>query len=144
MARTWRASGLETRTARDRLPAGRYHRTQVGDGLSLGYRRGTKARTWYARFVDAGGIERRPTIGTADDFLDRDGDHVLDFFQAATKARTVYAEALTAHPEPEPAAPNTCTVADAMHERSGPRILDTAVSEILLRFQAASSGAAVS
>ena len=58
MARATRASGLETRAARGRLPIGdARHWVLIGEGLSLGYRKGAKARRWYARFTDPEGVE---------------------------------------------------------------------------------------
>ncbi|MBP7712026.1 MAG: site-specific integrase [Gammaproteobacteria bacterium] len=115
MARATRASGLETRAARDRIPVGpAYHWIMIGAGLSLGYRKGAKARRWYARFTDPAGVERKPVLGTADDFLDPDGERVLSYFQAQDRARAALTEALA--PKPEPAAPPEApyTVADAM------------------------------
>jgi integrase len=87
----------------------------IGEGLSLGYRRGPRARKWYARFTGPDGVEHKPTLGTADDFLDADGERVLTFFQAQDAARAALAEALAPKPEPvEKARP--LTVADAMDE----------------------------
>ena len=116
MARATRASGLETRAARGRLPIGdARHWVLIGEGLSLGYRKGAKARRWYARFTDPEGVERKPVLGTADDFLDPDGERVLSYFQAQDKARAALAEALA--PKPEPAEPEAAyTVGDALSD----------------------------
>ena len=117
MARATRASGLETRAARDRIPVGpAYHWIMIGAGLSLGYRKGAKARRWYARFTDPEGVERKPVLGTADDFLDPDGERVLSYFQAQDRARAALAGALAPKPEPTAEPETPYTVADALGE----------------------------
>jgi hypothetical protein len=90
MARSVRKAGLETRTARLKLPVARKPVfIRIGPGLSLGYRRNQVAGTWVLRVADGkgGGITR--AIGTADDFVEADGTTVLNFWQAQEKAHSV-------------------------------------------------------
>jgi hypothetical protein len=53
MARSVRKAGLETRTARLKLPVARKPMfIRIGPGLSLGYRRNQVAGTWVLRIAD--------------------------------------------------------------------------------------------
>ena len=90
MARSVRKAGLETRTARLKLPVARKPLfMRIGPGLSLGYRRNQVAGTWVLRIADGKGGAITRAIGTADDFTDADGASVLNFWQAQEKAHSV-------------------------------------------------------
>jgi len=85
-----RASQLETRTARLKLPvAKKPYWVRIGDGLSLGYRRNQTAGTWVVRVADGKGSHWTKAIGAADDFAEADGAGVLDFWKAQDHARTL-------------------------------------------------------
>ena len=88
MARSVRRAGLETRTARLKLPVVRKPLfLRIGPSLSLGYRRNQVAGTWVLRIADGKGGAITRAIGTADDFTDADGATVLNFWQAQEKAQ---------------------------------------------------------
>jgi integrase len=74
MARTIRDAKLETRAARDRLPAGRnpHFKTLVPGKLHLGYRRKRKdlPGQWLVRRYIGGQRYRIAALGVADDFQD--------------------------------------------------------------------------
>ncbi len=81
-------SGLETKTARLRLPVvSKPAWVTVGPGVGLGYRRNKTAGNWVARLADGKGKYVTRNIGVADDFEEANGRSVLDFWQAQTKAR---------------------------------------------------------
>ena len=87
MARTVRNPNLDSRDARGKLNAGVKHWGQSGElGLHIGYRRGPRGGTWYARRM-ANGAYVLMTLGAADDKTDADGDVVLSYRDALTKAR---------------------------------------------------------
>jgi integrase len=88
MAKRVRDSDLETRAARGKLkPRGKpYYRT-IGQGLHLGYRKGETEGKWVVRRYVGDQDYKVKTIGTADDRVDPDGHHVLDFWQAQDRAR---------------------------------------------------------
>jgi hypothetical protein len=90
MAGSVRKAGLETRTARLKMPVARKPVfIRIRSGLSLGYRRNQVAGTWVLRVADGkGGAPTRAT-GVADDFDDADGAAVLDYWQAQEKAKSV-------------------------------------------------------
>jgi integrase len=89
MARSVRKAGLETRTARLKLPVARKPLfLRIGPGLSLGYRRNQVAGAWVLRLADGKGGAITRAIGTADDFVDADGASVLNFWQAQEKAQS--------------------------------------------------------
>jgi integrase len=89
MARTMRASQLETRTARLKLAAAkRPYWTAIGKGVALGYRRNKNFGSWNIRVAKPGGHWTQ-VIGEADDYADANGATVLDYWQAADKARTL-------------------------------------------------------
>ncbi len=77
MARTLRDAKLDTRNARSKLKARRepYWRT-LSEGLSIGYRTGAKGGTRIARLYTAEHGRRYRAIGTADDVVDADREHV--------------------------------------------------------------------
>src|SRR5208283_990847 len=89
MARSVRKAGLETRTARLKLPVARKPLfLRIGPSLSLGYRRNQVAGTWVLRIADGKGGAMTRAIGTADDFTEADGATVLNFWQAQAKAQS--------------------------------------------------------
>jgi len=90
MARSVRKAGLETRTARLKLPVARRPTfLRIGPGLSLGYRRNQVAGTWVLRIADGKGGATTRAIGAADDFTEADGASVLSYWQAQEKAQSV-------------------------------------------------------
>src|SRR5271169_832153 len=90
MARSVRKAGLETRTARLKMPVARKPLfIRIGPGLSLGYRRNQVAGTWVLRVADGKGGAITRAIGTADDFTEADGAGVLNYWQAQDKAQSV-------------------------------------------------------
>jgi integrase len=87
VARATRNSRLETREARRKLKARNEPYWQVIDkSLSVGYRKGERGGTWYAR-QRPGGRYRMRQIAIADDHQDSDGTRVLDYFEAQAEAR---------------------------------------------------------
>ena len=89
MARTPRASKLETRTARLKLAiAKRPYWTQIGAGISLGYRRNHGPGTWSVRVAKTGG-HWSEVFATADDYADANAGTVMNYWQAADKARAI-------------------------------------------------------
>jgi len=81
MARSVRNAGLETRTARLKLPVARKPVfIRIGPGLSLGYCRNQVAGIWVLRLADGRGGATTKAIGTADE--GSNGAAVLDYWQA--------------------------------------------------------------
>jgi integrase len=114
MARTVRDASLDSRAARARLqPRGKPYYRVLEPGLHLGYRRlSSGAGKWVARHYAGGQTYQVETIGTADDYSDRDGVAILSFRDAQTKARErMVSRAHTAAGKTGP-----ITVADAMDE----------------------------
>src|SRR5438105_2153733 len=90
MARSTRSTPLETRSARLKLPVAKKPvYVRIGPKIGLGYRRNQTAGTWVARLADGNGGNWTKAIGAADDFEAADGDHVLDFWQAQDRARSL-------------------------------------------------------
>jgi integrase len=89
MARRPRASRLETRTARLKLPPRRkpHDYTTLAPGIALGYRRNQRAGVWVVRVADGHGGAWTKNVALADDYEDADGEHVLTFWQAQDRAR---------------------------------------------------------
>jgi integrase len=89
MARRPRASRLETRTARLKLPVREkpYDFTTISPGIAVGYRKNRAAGTWVVRVADGKGSNWTKRVGVADDFEEADGEHVLDWWQAIEAAR---------------------------------------------------------
>ncbi len=81
MARHKRASKLQHRTARLKLPVRRkpHQFTTIGPGIALGYRRNQSAGTWVVRAADGRGANWTKAFAIADDYEDADGEHVLTF-----------------------------------------------------------------
>jgi integrase len=88
MARTLKDAKLDTRAARQRFKQKRepYWRS-ISEGLAIGYRKGAKGGTWIARHYSTDYGRRFQSVGTADDVVDADGEHVLSFAQAQEVAR---------------------------------------------------------
>lgn len=113
MARTPREAKLETRSARLKLPAGKYHWKLIDSGLGLGYRRGRSQEaisSWTARLhLQTVPVLKHATaqIGLTDDYAEADEQH-LTYFQAVEAARQ------WAIGYRQPTFPYT--VADAMHD----------------------------
>ena len=108
MARSVRKAGLETRTARLKLPVARKPMfIRIGPGLSLGYRRNQVAGTWVLRIADGKGGATTRAIGTADDFTEADGATVLNYWQAQDKAQSV-ARNSSGQGVPKPLTVRTC------------------------------------
>ncbi len=84
---------IDSRTNRLRLAPRKkpYSFASVGPGIALGYRRTTKGGgRWVVRCADGkGGNWQKVLTGCADDHETADGDHVLDFHQAADRARAL-------------------------------------------------------
>jgi integrase len=89
MARRPRASRLETRTARLKLPVRwkPYDFTIISPGIAIGYRRNQSAGVWVVRVADGHGGNWTKRVGLADDHEDADGVNVLTWWQAQDAAR---------------------------------------------------------
>jgi integrase len=89
MARRPRASRLETRSQRLRLPVRwkPYDFTTISPGIALGYRRNQSAGVWVVRVADGRGGNWTKRVALADDFEEADGAHVLTWWQAIEAAR---------------------------------------------------------
>src|SRR4051812_2729034 len=90
MARHVRASNIETRTSRLKLPVAKKPIfVKVASGVSLGYRRNITAGTWVARVADGKGGNWTKRVANADDFEDANGCSTLNFWQAQDRAKTL-------------------------------------------------------
>src|SRR5215470_8267484 len=91
MARRPRSAQLETRTNRLKLPVRKkpHAFVTISPGIALGYRRNKGAGTWIVRVADGHGGNWQKGFAVADDHEDADGTHVLTFWQAQDKARTL-------------------------------------------------------
>jgi integrase len=89
MARNPRASRLETRTARLKLPIrGKpFDFTTISPSIALGYRRNRAAGVWVVRAADGHGGNWTKRVALADDFEEADGTNVLTWWQAIEAAR---------------------------------------------------------
>jgi integrase len=89
MPRNARASKLETRTSRLKLPAAKKPvYVRVAPGISLGYRRNETAGSWVVRVADGRGGSWTKRIAVADDFDDSDGQGILTFWEAQSLAKS--------------------------------------------------------
>jgi integrase len=89
MARTMRSPKLETRSSRLKLPvAKRPYWSQIGKGISIGYRRNQGPGTWSVRVAHQTGHWSK-VIGTSDDFAEATGGEILSYWEAAHKAREI-------------------------------------------------------
>jgi hypothetical protein len=88
MARTVRDSKLEKWEQRSKLTPRRRHFRDIGDGVALCYRRGAanSSGTWSVRIRGDKGRYALRSLGIADDFLPADGERILSYRQASTKA----------------------------------------------------------
>jgi integrase len=90
MAKRVRDTGLESRAARAKLKArGKPYYKGIGQGLHLGYRKGATEGKWVARVYAGDQQYIVKTIAVADDIVDADCTHVLNFWQAQERAREV-------------------------------------------------------
>ena len=116
MAKKVRDATLDSRTARAKLePAGKPYFRALDEGLHLGYRKGKRkdrSGKWVARFYAGNQHYKVETIALADDLSDADGQDVLTFNQAQTKARELLAQAN--REGAEPVEPGKYRVRDAM------------------------------
>jgi integrase len=89
MARSPRASRLETRTARLKLKVRRkpYDFTTISPGIAVGYRRNRAAGVWVVRAADGHGGNWTKRVALADDFEESDSANVLTWFEAIEAAR---------------------------------------------------------
>jgi integrase len=115
MARTVNDAKLGTRTARAALkPSGKPYFRAIEEGLHLGYRKGKTAGKWVMRRYHNGAYVVE-AIGTADDTIDPDGDIILSFADAQTKARQRFVECKR-EAAGHPAVSGPYTVADAISD----------------------------
>jgi integrase len=90
MPRKLRSAQLETRTARLKLAQQRKpYWIAVAPGIALGYRRNAGPGAWNVRAADGEGGNWIKSFGIADDRENADGANVLDFWQAADKAKAL-------------------------------------------------------
>lgn len=88
MARNVRDKTIESREARCKLKAsGKPYWRAIGKGLHIGYRKGKTGGAWVVRRYLGDQTYKLQTIAEADDFLDADGESILDFWQAQDVAR---------------------------------------------------------
>ncbi len=82
------SSSFGKRSARFRLlEADKEHWTACDEGVYLGYRRGKTKSVWYVRRYVGSGRYVQKSIGLADDYQDADGENVLTYFQAQSRAK---------------------------------------------------------
>ena len=94
MAKTVREKKLDSPAARAKLKhSGKPYWRSIDPGLHLGYRKGLTGGKWVLRRYLGDEKYIVETIGTADDHSVANGDTVLDFFQAQSKAREIAAKA---------------------------------------------------
>ena len=90
MAQHIRASNLESRSARLKLPVAKKPVfIRIGDGVGLGYRRNRTAGTWIVEPLTAKAANWTKAFATADDFEEADGGSILNFWQAQDRARAL-------------------------------------------------------
>ena len=90
MARHTRASNLESRSARLKLPVAKKPVfTKISDGVGLGYRRNRTAGTWIVRAANGRGANWTKAFARADDFEEANGGTTLNFWQAQDRARVL-------------------------------------------------------
>ena len=109
------SENIETATARRRLtPRQKAYYDPIDRGVSLGYRKGTgkRAGRWRARVYLGGKRYIKKSIGIADDLDTADGHTVLDYYQAAERAREIAKGVI----DDERTTLRPVTVADAMRD----------------------------
>ena len=127
MARTLTDAKLGTRASRRRLPQRREpHWRSMSEGIAVGYRKGTKGGTWIAKHYTSAHGRRFRALGTADDVVDADGQHILSFSQAQERAREWF---------------RTLAHQDAGNAPSGPYTVAQALSDYLEDYKARSGKA---
>ncbi|MEY9131923.1 integrase [Bradyrhizobium diazoefficiens] len=90
MPRKLRSATLETRSARAKLAQARKpYWIAVAPGISLGYRKNAGPGAWNVRAADGKGGNWIKSFAIADDQEDANGATVLDFWQAADKAKAL-------------------------------------------------------
>jgi integrase len=90
MARSARASRLETRTARLKSAVRKKpYFVAIAPGVGLGYRRNKTAGSWVVRAADGKGGNWTQAFAVADDYEDANGTDVLTFWQAQDRARVL-------------------------------------------------------
>lgn len=88
MARSIRSSSLESRTGRLKLALRwKPYTARVAPGVRLGYRRNKTAGRWSVIAADGKGGAWMKAFAEADDFETANGESILDFWQAQTRAR---------------------------------------------------------
>jgi integrase len=85
---------MDSRDARKKLSKGKNHQDRLADGQYLMFRKSAKggAGTWLARWRGEDGRIRQCQLGNADDFADADGETILTYAQAETKAESWFKE----------------------------------------------------
>ena len=87
MARRVRATDLETRSSRLKLPIAKKPTwVRIGLGIGIGYRRNQGPGTWSGRTADGKGSYATFAVSVADDYDTADGGAVMDFWQARDRA----------------------------------------------------------
>lgn len=117
MARQIKNAKIDTRNARDGIPAGAaivYADLGV-DGADLGYRKGKTGGRWVLRRYVGDKKYAVETLAVADDRADADGITVLNYRQAQAMARSRH-EMLTRQEQGLPTSSGPYTVAHAMED----------------------------
>src|SRR5262245_44875769 len=91
MARKLHCAALETPSARRKIVISlKPLYTTVAAGVSLGYRRRKRGGgVWVLRCANGKGGSWTETFATADDIEAADGEHVLNFWQAAERGKRI-------------------------------------------------------
>src|SRR5262245_19387127 len=89
MARKVRDSRLESRSARLKLKIRQkpYSGPSLERGVALLYRRNKTAGSWVVKASNGHGAYWTKAIAAADDYADADGEGVLDFWTAQSRAK---------------------------------------------------------
>ena len=87
-----RKFNLQTRNSRRSIPVGpKLHVSPLIERLAVGYRKGVRGGSWFARRHEVGTKYSFEPLGTADDVADADGIEVLTYDQAKAKAEEWFA-----------------------------------------------------
>jgi integrase len=90
MARRTRATALETRTARLKLPISKKpYWITIGHGLGIGFRRNQGPGTWSGRQADGKGGYQTFAVATADDYDESNGASILTYYEAQDRIRAI-------------------------------------------------------